>query len=100
MLLIARIFETAGGARMMNATMTDDLTEVLDRVKTWSVTSRIALVKGVLETFTSDTATDSAAPTVAPSSEEIRRTYQTDRDAPSDETIRRWKHEHLMEKYG
>ncbi len=76
------------------------LTDILDRVKTWSLADRVALAKAVLETFAPDSMAPPGAPAIAPSSEEIRRTIQTDRTAPSDETIRRWRDEHLMEKYG
>lgn len=108
----------------MSAILTEELTMVLDHVKTWSVASRIALVKGVLETVVLDAPTPptsaqgqsveeligldagtSPPPTPPPiprgrSSAEIRRDFGTDKPAPDDETVKRWIDEHRMEKYG
>lgn len=81
----------------MTAIETDEMSEVLDRVRTWPAPSRIAVVMRILESLEPEFA---ATPKNIPTAEEIHRQFQTDKPAPDDETIRRWKDEHIMEKYG
>jgi hypothetical protein len=75
-----------------------DLTDVLDRVKTWPVESRIALVKRVLETLTPATSGPSSVRR-GRSAAEIIETFESDRPPPDDATVRQWIDEHRMEKY-
>jgi hypothetical protein len=83
----------------MSTAESTELTDVLNRVKTWPVASRIALVKEVLETLTPATSESPSVPR-GPSAAEIIETFKTDRPAPDDATIRQWIDEHRMEKYG
>jgi hypothetical protein len=76
-----------------------ELTDVLNRVKTWPVENRIALVKQVLETLTPATSGRSSVPR-GPSAAEIIETFKSDRPPPDDATVRQWIDEHRMEKYG
>jgi hypothetical protein len=83
----------------MNTAGADELTEVLDRVKDWSVAERVALVKGVLDTFASDVTTPAPLPS-GRSMEEIIKIFKTDEPKPDVDTVRQWIDEHRMEKYG
>ena len=86
---------------MSNAEATD-LTDVLDRVKTWPTTLRITLAHKILESLD-----NAEAPAASPhpntrgfSAAEVQGLLKTDRPAPDDETVKRWIDEHRMEKYG
>ncbi len=82
----------------MSTTESSELAEVLDRVKRWSDADRFALVKGVLETLAPGEVQPARVPR-GRSVEEILETYQTDKPAPDDETVRRWIDEQRVEKY-
>jgi hypothetical protein len=83
----------------MSTAEATELTDVLDRVKTWPVENRIALVKQVLETLTPATSGLSSVPR-GPSAAEIIEVFKSDRPPPDDATVRQWIDEHRMEKYG
>jgi hypothetical protein len=83
----------------MSAAEATELTDVLDRVKTWPVENRIALVKQVLETLTPATSGRSSVPR-GPSAAEIIEVFKSDRPPPDDATVRQWIDEYRMEKYG
>jgi hypothetical protein len=76
-----------------------ELTDVLDRVKTWPVESRISLVKQVLETLTTVTSGPSSVRR-GRSAADIIDTFKSDRPPPDDATVREWIDEYRMEKYG
>ncbi len=105
-------------------TPSEQLSEIMDRVKTWPRTLKIALAKRVLDALDvpepgpatrgrpveeliglgagSSTSEQSVPPRAlrGRSVAEIIDTYKTDQPAPDDETIRLWIDEHRMEKYG
>jgi hypothetical protein len=83
----------------MNTAEATELTDVLDRVKTWPVENRLALVKQVLETLTPSTSGRSFVPR-GPSAAEIIEVFKSDRPPPDDATVRQWIDEYRMEKYG
>jgi hypothetical protein len=83
----------------MSTTEATELTDVLNRVKTWPVARRIALVKQVMETLTPATSGRSSVPR-GPSAAEIIEAFKSDRPPPDDETVRKWIDEYRMEKYG
>jgi hypothetical protein len=83
----------------MSTAEATELTDVLDRVKTWPVENRIALVKQVLETLTPATSGRSSVPR-GPSAAEIIEVFKSDRPPPDDATVRQWIDEYRMEKYG
>jgi hypothetical protein len=83
----------------MSPTESNELSEVLDRVKRWSDADRFALVKEVLETLAPRESTISRL-NRGRSAKEIRKTFKTDQPAPDDQTIRQWIDERRMGKYG
>ena len=83
----------------MSTAEATELTDVLDRVKTWPVENRIALVKQVLQTLTPATSGRSSVPR-GPTAAEIIEVFKSDRPPPDDATVRQWIHDHRMEKYG
>lgn len=84
----------------MSTAEASELTDVLDRVKTWPPTLRITLARKILESLDKAKAPPAPAKTRGLSAAEIRRSLKTDRTPPDDETVERWIDEHRMEKYG
>jgi hypothetical protein len=86
----------------MSTAEASELTDVLDRVKTWPPTLRITLARKILESLDKAQAPQAPPPpkTRGLSAAEIRRLLKTDRIPPDDETVERWIDEHRMEKYG
>ena len=86
----------------MSTAEATELTDVLNRVKTWPTTLRITLARKILESL--DKAEAPAAPpapkTRGLSAAEVQGLLKTDRPPPDDETVERWIDEHRMEKYG
>jgi hypothetical protein len=83
----------------MSTSESTELTDVMDRVKTWPVETRIALVKQVLETLT-PVISGPIPVRRGRSAADIIETFKSDRPPPDDATIRQWIDEHRMEKYG
>ena len=85
----------------MSTAEATELTDVLNRVKTWPTTLQIALAHKILESLDSADAPAAAAPPKERglTAAEIQRLLKTDRPAPDDETVDRWIDEHRMEKY-
>jgi hypothetical protein len=79
-----------------------ELTDVLNRVKTWPTTLRITLARQILESLDKGEAPPEPSPPKSRglSAAEVRSLLQTDRPPPDDETVERWIDEHRMEKYG
>jgi hypothetical protein len=77
----------------------DEVSEVLNRIKNWTVEGRFALVRGVLDTLAPDRPDPSRTRRGRPVAL-IIESYKTDQPAPDDETIRLWIDEHRMGKYG
>jgi hypothetical protein len=92
----------------MSTAEVDEFAEVMERVRGWSPSLRIALAKGILDSLQAAGATEPAhgrpdsarKPTRGLSAEEIRGLLKTDRPPPDDESVKRWIDEHRMEKYG
>jgi len=86
----------------MSTAEATELTDVLNRVKTWPTTLRITLARKILESL--DKAEAPAAPpppkTRGLSAAEVQGLLKTDRPPPDDETVKQWIDEHRMEKYG
>jgi hypothetical protein len=86
----------------MSAPEANELTDVLNQVKTWPTTLRITLARKILESL--DQAEAPAEPparkTRGLSAAEVQGLLKTDRRAPDDETVERWIDEYRMEKYG
>jgi hypothetical protein len=88
----------------MSTAEATELTDVLNRVKSWPTTLQITLAHKILESLDHAEAPAAAAP--APAKErgltaaEIQGLLKTDRPPPDDETVERWIEEHRMEKYG
>jgi hypothetical protein len=82
----------------MSTSGADQLAEVLDRVRTWSPKSRIALARRILETLEPG-ASIAEPPRLKPLSE-ILGMLRTDAPPPSDEECRRIIEEERMRKYG
>jgi hypothetical protein len=90
----------------MSLVETNEIGEVLDRVKTWSPPSRIALARRILETLESSAAGESQhsrqveEPTRGVPVETVLGMLRTDREPPSDEECRRIVEEERWKKYG
>ncbi len=88
----------------MSTAEATELTDVLNRVKTWPTTLRITLAREILESL--DKAEAEGPPHRPPRRHaDYRRRksaawFKTDRPPPDDETVKRWIDEHRMEKYG
>jgi len=86
----------------MSTSEATELTDVLNRVKTWPTTLRITLAHKILESL--DQAEGLAAPpppkTRGLSAADVQGLLRTDRPPPDDETVKQWIDEHRMEKYG
>jgi hypothetical protein len=83
--------------RMTTDIETDQLSDVMDRVKTWPRTMRIALVKYVLDTL--DVPQAVPVPRGRPV-EELIGLGAGSSPAPDDAQVKSWIDEHRMEKYG
>ncbi len=79
-----------------------ELTDVLNRVKTWPTTLQITLAHKILESLDNAEAPAAAATVKVRGlkAAEIQGLLKTDRLPPDDETVERWIDEHRMEKYG
>ena len=86
----------------MSTAEATELTDVLNRVKTWPTTLRITLARRILESL--DRAEAPAAPPPSKTrglpAAEVQSVLKTDRPSPDDETVERWIGEHRMGKYG
>jgi hypothetical protein len=78
-------------------TETEQLSDVMDRVKTWPRTMRIALAKYVLDTL--DVPRAGPAPRGRPV-EELIGLGAGSTPAPDDDQVQSWIDEHRVEKYG
>lgn len=83
--------------RMRTDIESEQLSEVMDRVKGWPQTMRIALVKSVLDTF--DVPQVVLVPRGRPVEEMIGLGAGSS-PAPDDERVKSWIDERRMEKYG
>lgn len=75
----------------------EQIAEILDRVKSWPATQKIALAKGILDTFEVQPADSS--PRGRPV-EELIGIGAGSGPPPDDEQVRSWMEEHRREKYG
>jgi hypothetical protein len=82
----------------MSTAEATELTDVLNRVKTWPTTLQITLAHKILESL--DNAATATAKVRGLKAVEIQGLLKTDRPPPDDETVERWIDEHRMEKYG
>jgi hypothetical protein len=86
---------------MMSSTETSEITDVMQRVRSWPVSMRIILARRILETV-------EGAATLEPrsgqprgySAEEVRALLRIDQPAPDDAAVEQWLEEHRLEKYG
>lgn len=76
----------------------NELAEILDRVKAWSMTSRIALARRILETVVPGP--DMEEPPKRIPLKEIFGMLRTDAPPPTDEECRRIIEDERMRKYG
>lgn len=76
----------------------NELAEILDRVKTWSQTSRIALARRILETF--EPAPVYEEPPRRIPLNQIIGMLKTDAPPPTDEECRQIIEEERMKKHG
>ena len=86
----------------MNSPEKNELTELLQRVRSWPPSIRIVLARQILETLESP-----PVPTVplsnwskGPSATEIATLFKIDKPAPDDATVEQWIDDYRMEKYG
>jgi hypothetical protein len=75
---------------------TNEIVEVLDRVKSWSAASRIVLARRILETLE---APQVSGPPRTKSLKDIVGLLKTDAPPPSDEECRNIRDEELIKKY-
>jgi hypothetical protein len=82
----------------MSTAETTELTDVLNRVKTWSPESRIVLARRILETLDGSRCPPRGLP--IRSVRELIGLGAGELPPPDDETVLRWMAEHRTEKYG
>jgi len=84
----AAIFESAEGDWTMSTAEANELTDVLNRVKTWPATLRITLARKILESLDKAEAPATPPPpkTSGLSAAEFQGLLKTDRPPPDDET--------------
>ena len=85
----------------MTVAETNDIAEVVQKVRSWPAGMRIALARRILETLEASPETE-ATPTLprGPSAAEVIAMFKTDKPAPSDEDCERILEEELSKKYG
>lgn len=86
----------------MSTVDTNELADVLDRVKTWPTTLRLTLARKIFESLGEADALPSPRPSEPRGllAAEVRNLLGSDRPPPDDETVKRWIDEHRMEKFG
>jgi hypothetical protein len=82
----------------MSATDANELTDILERVKTWSTPLRITLARRILETL--DDQPIVQEPPRRKSLKQILGMLKTDTPPPTDEECERIVEEERMRKYG
>lgn len=85
----------------MTGTETNEVANVVQRVRAWPAPMRIALARRILETLESKPE-DARVPTLprGPSAAEVAAMFKTDKPAPGDEECQRILEEELGRKYG
>ena len=80
---------------------TNEIADVVDRVKSWPAAMRITLARKILESV-EKAAGPEPTPLSArgPSAAEVMAMFKTDRPAPNDAEVSQWIDDHRMEKYG
>jgi hypothetical protein len=86
----------------MSTAEATELTDVLNRVKTWPTTLQITLARKILESLEKAEAPPAPSPPKSRglSAAEVRGLLKTDRPPPDDETVERWIDEHRTDNYG
>jgi hypothetical protein len=84
----------------MNATQTNQIAEVVQRVQSWPPPMRIALARQILETLENAHRQPSPRLPRGLLAAEIAAMVQTDKPAPDDSTVKEWIEDYRMEKYG
>ena len=85
----------------MTTAETNDIADVVQRVRSWPAPMRIALARRILETLETPPPPEPLpAPPRGFSAEEVMAMFKTDKPAPDDATVNQWIDEHRMEKYG
>lgn len=79
--------------------LTNEFSDVIERVQGWPAAMRISLARQILETLETKPPTAPAIPR-GPTAAEVAAMFKADQPAPSDQTIRQWVDEHRMTKYG
>lgn len=82
---------------MMSAPTTDDIQQVLQRVRTWPAPDRLALIQTLVASLRTEL---TAAEPRKESLLDLRGIAAGQGPPPDDETVKRWIDEHRMEKYG
>ena len=82
----------------MTVAETNDIAEVVQKVRSWPAGMRIVLARRILETLEG---TDAPARLPrGPSAAEVVALLKAEKPAPDDATVKQWIDEHRMEKYG
>jgi hypothetical protein len=77
---------------------TNELTEVLEKVRAWPLPMQISLARRILETV--DASQPAAGEPRGKSAAEVMATLKTDKPAPDDAAVQEWIDEHRTQKYG
>ena len=85
----------------MTSVETNQIADVVQRVRHWPLPMRLALARRILETLESPSPTQ-PPPRLprGPSAAEVAAMFKTDNQAPNDEEVQRILDEELMRKYG
>ncbi len=90
----------------MNGTAAAEVAEVLDRVKSWSAPSRLALARSILESLEASGISESAPAALAPPPlrgvpvDAVAGRFRTDRPPLTDAECRQILEEERWRKYG
>ncbi len=84
----------------MSSNQNAEITDVLQRVQAWPVVMRMALARQILQSTETSTTEDGPPKQRGVSAQELRQISKRVGTPPDDATVKRWLHEHRMEKYG
>ena len=84
----------------MTTAETNQIADLVRRVRDWSPSMRIALARRILETLESPAAAQPPWPPRGPSATEVVAMFRRDKPAPYDQEVEHILEEELMKKYG
>ena len=78
---------------------TSQMTDIVERVKSWPATVRVTLARRILETIETLPILEATKRPRGPSAAEVATMFKSDKPAPSDEECQQILEEELIRKY-